>query len=275
MHVVPPDDALRACVAKSCDFGGVKLCPRDFASEASTCATAFNEELDLGTVRRCGVSLTRWLCTGVLMIIVSGATVCSFQGLPRSAKQSAEEFIELAEVGLQVLGNHSCKTDPNVAKANISESVTAIGEEAFYDCYFLSSVTIPTSVTMIGEAAFQDAGLTSVSIPDSVTSLGEKAFWCCPLDNASISKSLTKIPAMAFAFGRKLRTVTIPESVTYIGHAAFYLSGLVSVCLPENVTDIGEQAFCNVNVTLAGFANRSFEGQLRECGCNLSWAVSC
>merc|ERR1712129_11358 len=266
MHVVPHDDVIHAGNVESCDL----------ASNDGSSPAAFDVALDLGNVRRCGVSF-RWLrCSGILLLMASG-TLYLVRRFPRSggAGQSAAELTVTNEVGLQVLRNHACTTDPNIVTANISESVTAIGKKAFYDCYFLSSVSIPPSVTLIGESAFQDAGLTSVSIPSSVTSLGEKAFWCCPLVSVSISESLTTIPAMAFAFGGKLRNVIIPESVTHIGRAAFYLSGLSYVCLPENVTDVGEHAFCDVRVTLAGIANRSFEDELKNCGCNISWVVSC
>ena len=50
----------------------------------------------------------------------------------------------------------------------------------FTDCTGLTSVTIPNSVTSIGNYAFYDCtGLTSVTIPDSVTSIGDGAFLDC------------------------------------------------------------------------------------------------
>ncbi len=59
----------------------------------------------------------------------------------------------------------------------IPDSVTSIGDLAFYGYTGLKSVTIPNSVTDIGEYAFYGCtGLTNVIIPESVTSIGEKAF---------------------------------------------------------------------------------------------------
>ena len=56
----------------------------------------------------------------------------------------------------------------------IPDSLTSIGNQAFYGCTGLTSVTIPDGVTTIGLWAFyRCTGLTSVSIPDSVTSIGK------------------------------------------------------------------------------------------------------
>ena len=51
-------------------------------------------------------------------------------------------------------------------------AVTSIGDWAFYDCYGLTSITIPNSVTSIGSGAFYSCrGLTSITFPNSVTVL--------------------------------------------------------------------------------------------------------
>ncbi len=62
----------------------------------------------------------------------------------------------------------------------IPNSVTSIGNYAFYGCSGLTSITIPNSVTSIGKDAFKNcSGLTSIMIPNSVTRIGNHAFCNC------------------------------------------------------------------------------------------------
>ena len=77
----------------------------------------------------------------------------------------------------------------------IGTNVTSIGRSLFYNCNYMTSVTIPNSVTSIEENAFGDCdSLTSVTIPESVTNIGDYAFQRCnSLTSVTISDSVTNI----------------------------------------------------------------------------------
>ena len=153
----------------------------------------------------------------------------------------------------------------NLGSITIPDSVTIIGDHAFYNCCNLTSVIIPDSVTSIGNYAFRGcSNLTSVIIPDSVTSIGDWAFYGCEglADNdgfvivkgilfnyfggdvAVIPDSVTSIGKRAFSGCSGLVSVTIPDSVTSIGDYAFYnCSSLESITIPDSVTSIGGSMF--------------------------------
>ena len=91
----------------------------------------------------------------------------------------------------------------------IPNSVTNIGDHAFYSCTSVSSVTIPNSVTNIGNAAFYICtNLTSVTIGNGVTSIGWRAFYVCVnLTSVTIPISVTSIASEAFAYCTSLTGV--------------------------------------------------------------------
>ncbi len=155
-----------------------------------------------------------------------------------------------------------------ITNLTIPDSVTSIGDYAFYNCTGLTSVTFPNSVTSIGNSAFYNCtGLTSATIPDSVTSIGSRAFYGCKrwinittgssyflgmlnfsdcpdLTTVVIENGITSIHDETFKNFSKLTSVTIPDSVTYIGNSAFEgCTELTSITIPDSVTFIGDYAF--------------------------------
>ena len=134
----------------------------------------------------------------------------------------------------------------DVEKIVIEDGVTSIGDCAFYDCHYLTSITIPNSVTSIGIRAFNVCrNLTNITIPDNVTSIGNYAFYYCEnLTSVTIPNSVTSIGDFAFYNCRSLTSITIPDRVTSIGNFVFEgCKGLTSITIPDSITSIGDFAF--------------------------------
>ena len=108
---------------------------------------------------------------------------------------------------ISYVGNNEQITIPN--------SVTSIGDSAFWRCKSLQQITIPNSVTSIGDSAFSDcSSLQQITIPNSVTIIGDSAFSGCS----------------------SLQQITIPNSVTSIGGGLFIVLNLYNkLSFPKEV----------------------------------------
>ena len=153
----------------------------------------------------------------------------------------------------------------------IPNSVTAIGDNAFYECYYLVNLLIPNSVTSIGKNAFYECGIKSMTIPNTVTSIGSGAFsWCTSLKSISIPNSITAISGSTFYYCTGLTEIEIPNTVTSIGFQAFYYCvNLTNVIIPNSVRSIGKSAFYGCsrmsNVTIGKSVKTIDENAFSHC----------
>lgn len=101
--------------------------------------------------------------------------------------------------------------------------VTEIGDEAFFECYRLTYVTIPDGVTYIGDRAFAKTALKECTIPDTVTTIGYAAFGKCDsLKEITIPSSVTQLGDLAFYCCSSLVTARVEASVELLGYRVFY-----------------------------------------------------
>lgn len=110
-----------------------------------------------------------------------------------------------------------------VTSVTIPDSVTAILDRAFANCYQLTNISIPNSVTSIGFSAFEHCtSLQSITLPSSLRNISMFLFRnCSQLTTIHIPDSVLSIQDYAFGNCTRLETIRIPVSVTSIGNLAF------------------------------------------------------
>jgi hypothetical protein len=138
--------------------------------------------------------------------------------------------------------------------------VARIGDEAFYDCFSLTNVTITNGVTAIGGDAFgYCALLADIAIPASITNIGTEAFENCSSLTAYVVDPLNAYYSSTngVLFDQSQSTLlscprgrtgsyTIPDGVTAIGEEAFTgCGGLTNIGVPASVNSVGDEAFMN------------------------------
>ena len=159
----------------------------------------------------------------------------------------------------------------NIKSVTIPDSVTSIGQYAFWNCE-ITSIIIPDSVTHIGGNAFQYCrNLEFITLGSNIANIGSYAFYETNYYNNEsswedgvlyIGKYLIKarddisgaytikegtelIADSAFEPCYGLTSITIPDSVTSIGDYAFSSTGLTSVTIGRSVTDINPEKTFN------------------------------
>lgn len=177
------------------------------------------------------------------------------------------------EGGALYIGDYLIKGDPNVTACEIKAGTALIADNAFYNCYSLRTVTIPSTVYSIGAEAFENcSALQSISIPHSVTFIGTKAFMACNhltdiyynancgnfeiSDNVfsdsgtgsttvTIGKDVESVPAYLFYSCSKITKLKFERGgvCTSVNTNSFFRAGLTVLYIPENLTTMGIASF--------------------------------
>ena len=110
-----------------------------------------------------------------------------------------------------------------VTSVTIPDSVTAILDRAFANCFQLTNISIPNSVTSIDFSAFEHCtSLKSITLPSSLRNISMFLFHnCSQLTTIQIPDSVLSIQDYVFGNCTRLETIRIPVSVTSIGNLAF------------------------------------------------------
>ena len=108
-------------------------------------------------------------------------------------------------------------------EVTVPESVTELGDFAFYNCTALEKAIIKADISEIKQYMFSRCtALKEVSIPASVEFIRTWAFGdCAPMKSITLPEGLKGIDAEAFNGCSSLNEITLPEGLEQLGAHAF------------------------------------------------------
>ncbi len=163
----------------------------------------------------------------------------------------------------------------NITSVQIPDSITSIGNQAFYSCDNLKTVTIGNSKATVGNNAFEfchsslytsyeygtyvgdsenpysilieltNKNLSTYSIHENTKILAHGVFQnCSRLTGITIPEGVVSMGDYVFYSCSNLTGIILPDGITSIGNRAFYQCySLASITIPDSVTSIGDWAF--------------------------------
>ena len=137
-----------------------------------------------------------------------------------------------------------------VAVVNLPNSIDRIEEDTFWACNQLTDIEIPSNVKSIGENAFEYSGLSLITFHEGLETIGECAFKQTKLKNVTFPSTVKTIDGHAFYLCEYLSDVTFNEGLKTIGENAFdnCIFYSCTITIPSTVESIGTEAFADSKI---------------------------
>ena len=152
----------------------------------------------------------------------------------------------------------------------IPNSISSIGNKAFWGCSQLNSITIPNNISSIANNAFFQCDNLSEIILNSNSFVSQnygtdKSFTTIfgpQVNNYIFGNEIKRIGNYAFMDCKNLLSTSLPEGLECIGSHAFSgCSSLISTTIPNSVVSIGNYAYSNCS-SLSSVVIEDGEGKL-------------
>ena len=213
----------------------------------------FKVQIINSTTEKCGTDLISSYnsTTGALTITGNGDMFdYDVSSSPWASNKGNIKSIVFAGGNITKIGAGAFKDLTKLESIEIPSTVTSIGENAFENCYNLTSAKILGSLNSesTGSGIFRDCrNLAEVTFGEGTTAIPDSTFLnCSNLSTVTLADSITAIGVEAFSNCSKLSNLTLPSSLISIKDKAFSsCSGLTSIVLPNSLTTIEDEAFSN------------------------------
>ncbi len=123
-------------------------------------------------------------------------------------------------------------------------TVTALHNQAFFQCTDLYAVSIPATVTDLGQYTFSGcSNLGSVELPDGLATIPNGAFYgCTSLSEVTLPETVETIGDYGFSNCSSLKQINMPKALTWLGKAALMGTAIEEIALPEGITQLSSYA---------------------------------
>lgn len=190
-------------------------------------------------------------CTSIVRVIdlpnlkTLGQDAFSISDSKTGSLTGIENLGKITAINNASNGSWGCfRNQKSLIYAKLPNTLTSIGNYAFYSCSALKSVYLPSALTRIGQNAFQGCtSLLSIALPISLTAIEANAFNGCTslkINNLSLP-NLTLVGSLAFYKANFLNTEINLPSVQSLGGASFAFSNITKILSLGEVTKIDAQ----------------------------------